>query len=270
MDILTFAAIKGGVGKTTLTYNFGEYLAKQGKKILMIDLDHQCNLSETYQVDYSDPRIINGTINNVFIGKGDSVVIAHTHNPNVDIIPGYIKLDETERSLETHSNKEFLLHMWLRKYYEPRNLGNYDYVLIDCRPDFSTATKNAIVVSDTILSPITPTEHGYQAKFNLAERFEKAKQEIVNPVTMETMITAKLLFVANMVKHNTKSSMEFIKVIEGENDVIATIPYREIFNRSTLDHKSIAQMEDEDSNISKNKKVYKQINEIFEKISKLI
>lgn len=45
MKIITFTAIKGGVGKTTLTLNYGDWLAKHGKKVLLIDLDHQCNLT---------------------------------------------------------------------------------------------------------------------------------------------------------------------------------------------------------------------------------
>ena len=49
MKIITFAAIKGGVGKTTLAYNYGEWLANQGSRILFIDLDHQSNLTQTYQ-----------------------------------------------------------------------------------------------------------------------------------------------------------------------------------------------------------------------------
>ena len=44
MEIITFAAVKGGVGKTTLSYNFSGYLADLGYKVLMIDFDHQCNL----------------------------------------------------------------------------------------------------------------------------------------------------------------------------------------------------------------------------------
>ncbi|MUK57441.1 AAA family ATPase, partial [Pseudomonas aeruginosa] len=50
MEIITFAAIKGGVGKTTLSYNFSEYLASVGKKVLLIDMDHQCNLSQLLNV----------------------------------------------------------------------------------------------------------------------------------------------------------------------------------------------------------------------------
>lgn len=46
MEIITFSAIKGGVGKTTLSYNFAEYLSSINKKVLLIDMDHQCNLSQ--------------------------------------------------------------------------------------------------------------------------------------------------------------------------------------------------------------------------------
>ncbi|TVX18848.1 ParA family protein, partial [Streptococcus pneumoniae] len=48
MKIITFAAIKGDVGKTTLTFNYGEWLARKGHKVLFIDLDHQCNLTQCY------------------------------------------------------------------------------------------------------------------------------------------------------------------------------------------------------------------------------
>lgn len=46
MKIISFSAIKGGVGKTTLAYNYGEWLADKGNKILFIDIDHQCNLNQ--------------------------------------------------------------------------------------------------------------------------------------------------------------------------------------------------------------------------------
>ena len=89
MKIISFAAIKGGVGKTTLAYNFGEWLAKNGKKILFIDLDHQCNLSQTYDV-YGDESI--GTVANIFLQQGD-VTINHVKE-NIDLIAGNMHLDD--------------------------------------------------------------------------------------------------------------------------------------------------------------------------------
>ena len=50
MKIISFSAIKGGVGKTTLAYNYGEWLADKGNKILFIDIDHQCNLTQIYDI----------------------------------------------------------------------------------------------------------------------------------------------------------------------------------------------------------------------------
>ena len=65
MEIITFSAIKGGVGKTTLAFNYGEWLAKNGKHVLFIDLDHQSNLTQTYNIyDNQDP--LQSMILNIF------------------------------------------------------------------------------------------------------------------------------------------------------------------------------------------------------------
>lgn len=70
-----------------------------------------------------------------------------------------------------------LLHVVESDNYESKNLGQYDYIIIDCHPDFSTATRNAVIVSHAVISPVIPSEHGYHAKFNLKERMEELKAE---------------------------------------------------------------------------------------------
>ena len=57
MEVITFANIKGGVGKTTLSYNYGAYLANKGNKVLMLDLDQQSSLSRTYGVTNQDHTV---------------------------------------------------------------------------------------------------------------------------------------------------------------------------------------------------------------------
>ncbi len=54
-----------------------------------------------------------------------------------------------------------------------------DYILIDTHPDFSTITKNAIAISNYLLSPITPSEHGYNAKFDLETRLENSENHFL-------------------------------------------------------------------------------------------
>lgn len=262
MKIVTFAAIKGGVGKTTLAYNYGEWLAAKGYKILFLDFDHQCNLTQTYDIFDAE-----GTAKNIFTGGR---VTLHQVKKNIDIVPGYIRLDRVEKELETKSFKDMLLYMWLEDNYELVSLNKYDYILIDCHPDFSTATKNAIVVSHIILSPVIPSEHGYQAKFNLEERIEEFRKETFDFKTRNSYVTAKLFFVGNMVKHNTKSSKEFLLSLEDDNSVICMIPYKELFNRSTLDRKPMSVMRKDDLIFKYNKQFFSELEKIFIKINKKI
>ena len=164
MKIITFTAIKGGVGKTTLTLNYGDWLAKHGKKVLLIDLDHQCNLTTVFEKTRRNNTIAEAfkEDDNAQKVKIDSV------GPNLDLIAGFIDLDVLGSYLENNSNKEMMLFMWFKNNSDSLNLTDYDYILIDTHPDFSTITKNAIAISNYLLSPITPSEHGYNALFNKA------------------------------------------------------------------------------------------------------
>lgn len=260
MKIITFAAIKGGVGKTTLAYNYGEWLAAQGYKVLVIDLDHQCNLTQIYSLFETE-----GTVANIFKQAGD--VTVHSVKNNIDLIAGYIRLDTVEKELETKSYKDMLLYMWFADNYDSKNLEQYDYVLIDCHPDFSTATRNAIICSHDVLSPVIPSEHGYQAKFNIHERLEELKKEAFDFATRESYVTAKLYFIGNMIKHNTKSSKELVQSLSGEDNVLAMIPQKELFNRSTLDKTSLAEMKDDKILYQKNKKFFDDIDMTFNVIT---
>lgn len=263
MKITSFAKIKGGVGATTIAYNYGEWLADKGNKVLFIDFDHQCNLTQTYNVFEND-----GTVANIFNGKGEVNILPVKEN--IDLIAGYIRLDKLEKELETKSYKDMLLYMWLEDNYDSKGLEKYDYIIIDCHPDFSTATRNAIIVSHAVLSPVIPSEHGYQAKFNLQERLEEFKAEAFDFKTRESYVTAKLFFLGNMIKHNTKSSKELVASLKDDDNVLAMIPQKELFNRSTLDKKSLSDMMKDKELYSRNKAFFKDIDFTFNKITDTI
>ncbi|MGT2754710.1 ParA family protein [Streptococcus ovis] len=263
MKIVTFAAIKGGVGKTTLTYNYGEWLADQGYKVLFIDLDHQCNLTQTYDIFENEE-----TVASIFTRAGN--VNIHQVAPNIDLIAGFIRLDTIEKELETKNYKDMLLYMWLRDNYESKDLGQYDYILIDCHPDFSTATKNAVIVSHVVLSPITPSKFGYDAKSNLSNRIDKLREETFDFRTRESYVTAKLYLIANMIKHNTNSSKQMVKALEVEDNVLAFIPYKELFNRSTLDTISLATMKKNKATYQEHREFFDNLDVTFQKISDTI
>ncbi|WP_153057748.1 ParA family protein, partial [Streptococcus suis] len=94
----------------------GEWLAKRGHRVLFIDLDHQCNLTQTYNVFESE-----GTVADIFTRKGN--VVIHQVKENIDLIAGYIRLDKLEKELETKSYKDMLLYMWFEDNYESKNLA---------------------------------------------------------------------------------------------------------------------------------------------------
>jgi chromosome partitioning protein len=263
MKIITFSAIKGGVGKTTLAFNYGEWLAKKGKNVLFIDLDHQCNLTQTYDI-YENRN----TVGNIFLPE-DEVKI-HTIKNNVNIIAGDMHLDDIERQIENKTNKNMLLYLWLADNYEKMNLSKFDYILIDCHPDFSIATKNAVIISNAILSPITPSEHGYNAKFNLEERINELKKEAIDYSTRESYVTADLYFLANMVKHNTKSSHDLLEALKDDSKVLAVIPEKEIFNRTTLEKKSVSEMSNDHKIYIREKSFFDDMENKFEKITETI
>lgn len=263
MKIVSFSAIKGGVGKTTLAFNYGEWLAKQNKKVLFIDLDHQCNLTQTYGI-YETKN----TIANAFLQK-ENVDIHHVKE-NIDLIAGYMQLDKIETDIENKANKEMLLYLWLADNYEIKKLGQYDYMILDCRPDFSTATRNAVAISHILLSPIIPSEHGYNARFNLENRLKAFREEVINYETRESYITTELFFVGNMVKHNTKSSRDFLESLNSDERVIGVFPEKELFNRSTLDDLSLADMKEDKSIYNKHKEFFNDIDNNFAEITKIV
>lgn len=133
-------------------------------------------------------------------------------------------LDDIETLIENKTNKNMMLYLWLYDNYQKLHIDKYDYILIDCHPDFSTATKNAIIVSDDILSPITPSEYGYKAKYNLKERLKELSKEAIDFTSHKSYVTANLYFLANMLKHNTTSSRDLLNSLKDEkNQVIIVV-----------------------------------------------
>lgn len=261
LKIITVCSTKGGVGKTTISYNFGEWLAFNGYKVLFVDLDQQCNLSQLYGLNKQQ-----NNVGNIFDKNAEEPVkIAHTDNKNIDFIPGNENLHNIIRVNETDSNKNMRLYMWFFDNYDTVKV--YDYVIIDCHPYFDTLSKNAVVLSDIVFCPITPTEHGYEARFTFKRDLELYRSEAIDFRTRKSYINADVYYIGNMVKHNTESSKKFLEIIKGDSEIIAVLPDRELFNKTTLEHQPLIKMENSGSTkYNRYRTVFKTINEEFTKM----
>lgn len=140
MRIIAIVNHKGGVGKTTTTLNLGKALSLQGKKVLLIDLDPQANLSQSIGIDEPKKSITQVLLEDI------SLPIENI-STNFDIVPADLGLSMAETKLITNLTGYFKL----KNAIQGINHINYDYILIDCPPSLGILTLNAMIAAHEVL-----------------------------------------------------------------------------------------------------------------------
>lgn len=149
--VITIANQKGGTAKTTTTMNLGMGLAKEGKKVLLIDADPQGSL--TISMGYKEPDKLENTIADVFEKTVNDEELTEDfallqYSENVDLLPANIELSAVEISLVNTMSREMILKSYIEKVRK-----DYDYILIDCMPSLGIITINALACADSVLIP---------------------------------------------------------------------------------------------------------------------
>ena len=145
--IVAIASQKGGVGKTTTAINLGVSLTIFQKKTLVIDIDPQGSIAETFHINEFE---IKYGIFDVFVSKIPlSSAITDIGLENFEIVPANIRNEEDELELYTHAFHIKLLRNVLQPY-----LDLYDYILIDCPPNLGTLTMNALAAANSVIIPV--------------------------------------------------------------------------------------------------------------------
>lgn len=142
--VIAIANHKGGVGKTTSVASLGDALALMGKKVLLIDLDAQQNLSYSLSGN-EDPEL---SVYDALVRDQELPVI--NVRKNVDLVPASLELARAEIDMATMIAREGILKSLLED-----KLTKYDFVIIDCPPSLGIVTTNALVAADEIFIPLT-------------------------------------------------------------------------------------------------------------------
>lgn len=160
---------KGGVGKTTTTINMGAFMAKQGKKVLLIDLDPQGNATSGLGFDKLELKL---TTYSLLLENADAHNVRHTTSvKNLDMLPTNSDLSGAEVQLATVSERETKLKLAIQAI-----VPEYDIVLIDCPPSLGLLTVNALAAATDVLIPVQTEYYAMEGLSQLIQTIQRVQQ----------------------------------------------------------------------------------------------
>jgi chromosome partitioning protein len=157
--IISLLNHKGGVGKTTSAINIGAGLVELGKKVLLLDLDPQANLTISLGIPRQKYTIYEAL-------RGESDLVPYTHKPGMDVVTSSLDLSGAEMELINEAGREYILRELFNNV-----IDDYDFIIIDCPPSLGLLTLNALTSSRFVMIPL-------QTEFLAVQGLAKIKQVI--------------------------------------------------------------------------------------------
>ena len=150
--IISIANQKGGVGKTTTALNLAAALKQKGKKVLLVDLDPQSNLSEYLGYQYEEGKatvssLMSQVANGFTVKTVDSV---YQNQEGIDYLASDIRLSSADIFLINTMSRETVL----KRILYQKEFNDYDYIIIDCLPSLGILMVNALTASDYVIVPV--------------------------------------------------------------------------------------------------------------------
>ena len=211
---------KGGVGKTTMAFNMAHALYNEGKKVLVIDMDPQTNLSMLFDLNLNTPyNIFHLLVNSVRELKGlhspamaqdviQNVQVGEEHDGVLDVIPSGQELSGFELTVAGISAPRQLV---LKKFIEKNELKHqYDYILLDGPPTLGLVVVNILCATDGVLVPFQPDQFSRMG----LEHFHDVIEDVGD---MGIVAAPRVLgYIPNLMENRRKQSNEDFDTITGE------------------------------------------------------
>jgi len=195
MIIVSLYNIKGGVGKTAAAVNLSYLAAREGKKILLCDLDPQSSSTYYFRIK---PKMKTGLKPLVKGKKSLEKNIKGTDFNHLDLLPADFSLRNMDIMLDNVKGSKQRLKSVLKIFK-----GDYDYIFLDCPPNITLVSENIFYASDLILVPVIPTTLSYRTFEKLLIFFKKNKMSANKIIPFFSMVEIR--------KNMHKDSIETLK-----------------------------------------------------------
>lgn len=216
--VISVSNQKGGVGKTVTCVNLGIGLAREGKKVLLIDADPQGSLSislgieEPDKLEVSLATILMKVINDEAIELSEGII---HHEEGVDILPGNIELSGLEISINGVISRETIL----RQYVDMMR-SEYQYIIIDCMPSLGLLTINALACADSVLVPVQSAYLPVRGLQQLIKTIGRVKRQLNPKLNIEgillTMVDNRTNYAKDIALQVYDAYSSSIKVFDSE------------------------------------------------------
>lgn len=244
--IIAVANQKGGVAKTTSVFNIGVELASRGSKVLMVDFDAQASLTicaglEPYEHESNIVSVISDgrSVNECTVQLKD----------NLYIVTSDIGLAAQEMALVVRTMRELVLQKALNNVKDL-----YDYILIDCPPQLSILTINALSASDGLIIPCKTDYLSYRGLEQLQDTVDVIKNEVNGNLKVFGII-------ATLYEQRVKDDRDVLEFLHEKGNVIAVVKKLSIVKKGIYSGMAVVEQD------SKNEiaLAYKKVCDMIEK-----
>lgn len=231
--VISILNFKGGVAKTTTTYNLGVALWLLGKRVLLIDTDAQCNLSGLIGFDQTEG---DATVYEWLLNDNQKMPVYEQY-PGLYYVPASKDLRDIESYLMNKRSRENVLNKKLSACLAPLSDGSlpFDYVLIDCSPKEGIVNDNAMSASDYVIIPAECSGFSLQGMQNLLYAINDVKENL-NP---KLTILGFLMIKFDKSTRISKQVSEYFETAYGAQVFKTRIRKNVKFDETPLLHKGI-------------------------------
>ncbi|KZN66255.1 AAA family ATPase [Pseudoalteromonas luteoviolacea] len=226
--VLAIANFKGGCAKTTSTVNLSQYLALEGYKVLVVDMDSQATLTSMFGFIPDMDFNADNTVLPYFNGEKDALdyAVHTTHIPNVHIIPACLELYHAELGAASHisemtSVEERIDFFKTLRYGIDSIRDNYDVILVDSPPSLGIISVNVLLAADALLVPCACKMYD----FSSTTQFFRMVKDYISKLDPDKAYKF-IKVVASQYDRREHNQKDFLEVLKGSfGDRMLTTPF---------------------------------------------